>query len=303
VLSIRGSSAIKPEGDFDLADRPDGESNLAWIDRQLKELRVPRAPATFVLLLGGTSIYDFRLQVAQSQLRHDMTPSHWSHAAIISTVSRSIGQSRLLETSLEPAEGFNLPSMYNGIQGARLSRYGDPAYYPNIALIRIPVDPKSWRGEIEGQKSILDQFREQRVVVDVPTLILEWLAFVWGAGKEGNPLLRGYGIPSAAVIESLLGASGYDICPGLDSSASSPEAIWQTAKWWQHYYTAMNLSPMATRYFVADEGEPESSTSGSPRRTAKNAAPRVAGNPRVPPPPRFLAGAKMTEQLFRRRES
>ena len=180
------------------------------------------------------------------------------------------------------------------------SRYGDPAYFPNIALIRIPVDPKSWRGEIEGQKSILDQFREQRVVVDVPTLILEWLAFVWGAGKEGNPLLRGHGIPSAAVIESLLGASGYDVCPGLDSSASSPEAIWQTAKWWQHYYTAMNLTPMATRYFVADEVVP---TSGTARPRAKKTAPRVAGNPRVPPPPRFLAGAKMTEQLFRPRES
>lgn len=110
---------------------------------------------------------------------------------------------------------------------------------------------------------------------------LEWLAFVWGAGREGNPLLRGHGIPSAAVIESLLGASGYDVCPGLDSSASSPEAIWQTAKWWQHYYTAMNLDPMATRYFTADGGEPERSTSGTTRRAAKK-APGVAGNPPAP---------------------
>jgi hypothetical protein len=65
----------------------------------------------------------------------------------------------------------------------------------------------------------------------------------------------------------------------------------------------MNLDPMATRCCTADGGEPERCTSGTTRRAAKKTAPSVAGNPRVPPPPSFLTGAKMTEQLFRRRNS
>lgn len=310
MLPIRGSSAASPKKkNFKLSKRRREEDNLDWLKRQLDELQAQDEPGTLVLLLGGTSIYDFRLQFAQSQLRHDLTPSHWSHAAIISTPSRSVGNSRLLEASLEPSAGFQLPSMYNGVQGALLKRYADPGIYPNIALIRVPVDPKLWRSQVEGQKSILDQFAEQRVVVDVPTQILEWLAYVWGAGDQGNPLMRGHGIPAATVIETLIGAAGYDMCPGLDSSASSPEAFWQTAKWWQDYYDEMQLASMATRYFVADqvEGTEARGTRASGGATKKTAQRATGRTPRTPEQPLFvprlrLSRDRLTEDLFRRRE-
>lgn len=305
MLPMRGSSALKPDDDlFQWAPREPGESNLTWTRRQISDLQIRGKKHTWVLLVGGTTIYDFRLQVAQSQLRHDLTPSYWSHAAIISTVKRALGQSRILETSLEPHEGFQLPPMYNGIQGATLDRYADPEETPNIALIRVPVDPEGWRGEIEGRKSVLGQFAEQRVALDVPKLILEWLGFVWGAGNEGNPLLRGHGIPSAAVIEALIGATGYDLCPGLDSSACSPEAFWQTAKWWQDEARALNLDVLATRYFIADHpqvaGSSTSPRAGSP--TTRKAAPqarRLTSGIRTPTPPRFAIKAQLTQDLFR----
>lgn len=142
--------------------------------------------------------------------------------------------------------------MHNGLQIAPLRRYANPIEYPNIAVIRVPVDSSEWRDNQGAQKSILAQFADQRVVLDVTTLMLEWLAFVWCAGDAGNPLLDGHGVPSAAVIESLLAATGYDMSPGLDTSASSPEAFWQTAKWWQDYYSEMDIVQMETRYHVGD---------------------------------------------------
>ena len=63
------------------------ETNIVWLKRvmpaikKLEEQHVEHP--TFVLLFGGRSAYDFRLRVAQSPFRHDVSPSHWSHAAMI----------------------------------------------------------------------------------------------------------------------------------------------------------------------------------------------------------------------------
>ncbi|WP_328324859.1 hypothetical protein OHA70_34355 [Kribbella sp. NBC_00382] len=336
MLTVRGSSALDPVEQFQQADRGVDEDNLQWVQRQLDELgHDPDQPpeATWLLLVGGTSIYDFRLRVAQSHLRHDMTPSHWSHAALISTVDPALGDSLLLETSLDPQEGFQVPSMFNGVQGATLDRYADPAQYPNVALIKVPVGPDMWLGDLENQKSILGQFAEQRVAVDVPSLILEWLGFVWGAGTAGNPILSGHGIPSAAVIESLIGAAGYDLCPGLDSAASSPEAFWQTAKWWQASVESLSLPTLRTRYFTsAQDGSGSTVTPPTRKRPAakkaapakkaaaakkgaaakkapaarKRTAPESAAEGivdliRTSPPQLRMQASKYTQELFRRR--
>lgn len=271
MLPIRGSAARTADDvHFRAAARDDGEDNLGWLSRQLRELRRRGRSDTFVVLIGGTGIYDFRLMVAQSHLRHDMTPSYWSHAAVlVEPDNRSLGRSLILECSLEPMEGFGLPSRFNGLQGALLSRYADPLSYPNIALLRVPVPVDRWRVGVDDIGPILSQFARQRSVVDVPSLITEWLGFVWGAATEGNPLLRGHGIPSAVVIESILGAAGYDLCPGVDSAAVCPEAFWQTAKWWTQYLDALNLTPLATRYAVAAEDRPGPQTPAPSLRTVK----------------------------------
>lgn len=319
MLTVRGSAALDPvEKHFQRDARAAGEDNLDWVRRQLVALGYDQKgpKATWLLLVGGgASMYDFRLQVAQSHLRHDMTPSHWSHTALISTVDERTGDSLLLETSLEPQEGFQMPSTVNGVQGATLDRYADPLLYPNVALIRVPVDPDLWHGSLENQKSILAQFAEQRVAIDVPSLILEWLAFVWGAGASGNPILSGHGIPSAAVIESLIGAAGYDLCPGLDSAASSPEAFWQTAKWWQASVEAMKIKPLQTRYFIHGQDPATADADATPpprkRAAAKRSAPTKKTTPakkspatrkptsETPIPPQFEA-SHLTRELFRR---
>jgi hypothetical protein len=289
--------------------------NLQWLNKQVKELRRKGTEDTFVILFGGRrSIYDFRLQVAQSHLRADLAPSHWSHVAMISTPTSNqlSARTRILEVSLEPFEGFQVPCMHNGLQAAPLNRYASPAQYPNVALIRVPVRRAAWQNNHNGQKSILAQFADQRSVLDVTSLMLEWLAFVWASGDAGNPLLNGHGIPSAAVIESLLGAAGYDMSPGLDTSASSPEAFWQTAKWWQTYYENMGIEQMVTRYVVADElaGEGLGGSLAPAAGTAKNsdrkkATKRAESRPRGLaaarlPEPKMFAADSMTAAMFRR---
>lgn len=268
MIGFRGSNATAPSPNCRAAARGRRQDNVAWVAAQAKALssgRLGKTPASFVLLLGGTSSYDFRLRVAQSHLRADLTPSPWSHAALLLDTEGSVGgESELLESSLEPWEGFQVASTVNGLQVAPLRRYADPEAYPNVALIRVPVDPARWRDTLDDRKSIREQFANQRSVLDVPALLLEWLGYVWCVGGAPNPLVAGQGVPSAAVIESLIGAAGYDISPGIDTSASSPEALWQTAQWWQQYFDDMAIEQMHTRHHQSDAMPgPRSAAAGS----------------------------------------
>src|SRR4029453_8059941 len=153
-------------------------------------------------------------------------------------------------------------------------------------LLRVPVDLARWHAPAGDVGPILDQFAKQRSVADVPSLIAEWLAFLGGAGVEGNPLLRGHGIPSAVVIDSLLGAAGYDLCPGVDSAATCPEAFWQTAKWWTQYLEALNIVPLTTRHNIPGEDQPSAPLEKVP--SFEPAMPRI---PRLPT-------SDLTERLF-----
>jgi hypothetical protein len=86
--------------------------------------------------------------------------------------------------------------------------------------------------------------------LDAIELIVSWLSFVWGVGKTGNPLLEGIGMPSAAMIETVINAAGFELTPGLASSSSCPEAIWQSAKWWHNYYETRQESGISGSYFA-----------------------------------------------------
>ena len=85
---------------------------------------------------------------------------------------------------------------------------------------------------------IWTRFKKQRADIDCVELTLLWLGYVWGVGRALNPLLDGYGTPSAAFIESLTSANDFDLTPGLESRASCPEAIWQSARWWHEYHAS-----------------------------------------------------------------
>jgi len=239
MLSIRSSPASAPNPQLVSLSRPRNQTNLAWLQRAVKGKKAGGSP--LVVLLGGTDPVSFRLRVAQSHARHDLTPSSWSHVVLVEPPAGEVATATAWEISLDPAGGFGYPPSTNGVQRADLRRYDDAGRYPNIAVLYVPV-------EIAPVREALQRFMRQRAAMDAVDLVTRWLPYVWGSGRTTNPLLDGLGLPSAAMAEMVLGSAGFELSPGVASSASCPESIWQAARWWHDYQGREGLTPLTGAY-------------------------------------------------------
>jgi hypothetical protein len=212
-------------------ERTPGETNEQWLRRAIDGRRVETGKEwSLLLLVGGNDPLSFRLRVSQSHVRHDLSPSAWSHVLFVSALSRTLAESPTREVSLATRfgdYGFPLPS--NGLQEGRLGVYLNTELFPNLALLSVPVPTADAAASI-------DALRWQRSMLDVPQLIVRWLGYCWGVGVPASPLADGIGIPAAAIIEAAFAAKGFDLTPGLESRSSCPEAIWQAATWWHGFY-------------------------------------------------------------------
>ena len=196
------------------------ETNSSWLDRISKSNKFEGGG---LLLLGGNSVADFRIRYAQAHLRHDLTPSYWSMVAI------TLDQRSLYTVPLHwKAELSEMPHT-NGIRKSSFSEYDDPVHFPNIAFIRFSSTTKE-------MIRFAERLKLQRSVVDLPSLVLSWLGYVWAVGDSINPLTTGRGLPSAVFAETVFGIAGIELTPGLATQSSCPEAIWQAAKWWSAFY-------------------------------------------------------------------
>jgi len=223
MLSIRQSDAVSSNVSLDEVKALPGESNSSW----LKRVGAERG----VLLLGGASVSHFRIRVAQSHARADLKPSCWSLAGLL------MGNQKFLSVPLELCGDEAELAQNNAVQTCNIADYDDPARFPNIAVIRFTSDTKMIldlaqlvSGDPETKKPA------QRSIVDLPSLMVPWLSYIWIAGKAPNPLAESLGLPSAVFIETVYGMAGIELTPGLSSAASCPEAIWQAAKYWQNFY-------------------------------------------------------------------
>lgn len=223
MISIRQSGAVSSNVSLDEVKAEPGESNSAWLKR------VGAEPG--VLLLGGATLSHFRMRVAQSHARADLKPSCWSLAGLL------MGDQKFLSVPLELCGDSAELAQRNGVQTCSMADYDDPARFPNIAVIRFTSDTKMIldlaklvSGDPETKQPA------QRGIVDLPTLMLPWLSYIWICGKASNPLAETLGLPSAVFIETVYGMAGIELTPGLSSSASCPEAIWQAAKYWHNFY-------------------------------------------------------------------
>lgn len=234
-MSVRvlRSTAAKPNPALIELVREAREDNFAWIRRAVqKSLGGKVKGQSLLVLVGGDDPLSFRLRIAQSHVRHDLSPSAWSHVLFVEALAELLGDSHTVEISLMPHDGFGsfgYPAPTNGIQSGRLDAYQSGTLFPNIALLAVAVSPTSI-------KASLDQLKFQRSILDCPQLILKWLSYCWGVGVPASPLAEGYGIPSSAVLEAAFAVNNFDLTPGLESRSSCPEAIWQAANWWQEYY-------------------------------------------------------------------
>lgn len=223
-------------------------SDVARENPLLEEVSAPTqetvgAPANFawlestgyrdgVLLLGGTSIVDFRMRVAQSELRQDLLPSFWSTCGLL------IDGKVLMTARVDAISNSSARVERNGLEAVTLdaaSHYGDPALYPNIAILQFTEDYAAIRENVA-------RIGQERNIVDLLAQIVAWLGYCWAVGGSSNPLTHGHGIPSATLVERAHGLAGIDLSPGLPSASSCPEAIWQAARWWYEAYDAVETS-------------------------------------------------------------
>jgi hypothetical protein len=152
-----------------------------------------------------------------------MSPSHWSQAALLL-------EDKLIEVPLDSIFGF--PPSSNGLCSSSIAKYDDPTNFPNVAMLGITAD-------VNEVQAATDKLRLQRGQIDLVEHIVVWLAYSWGAGKSSNPLLEGFGVPSAVFVEMVIGNAGIDLTPGIPSRTACPEAFWQAARWWADYYKSV----------------------------------------------------------------
>jgi hypothetical protein len=223
MIPNRESPAFEPNELLEALPPQEGEGNADWFARSpIRE---------GILLLGGSSLADFRLRVAQSQLRRDVTPSYWSLSGLV----REDGS--FSTVPLQFPDVSDVPRT-NAVQVMSIEEVDDPVRWPNIAVLRFSDDH-------DFVEAYAARVAHRRTIVDLPELIVAWLGFVWATGEARNPLLSGSAVPSAAFVEAAHSLAGIELTPGLSSSASCPEAMWQGVKWWHEYY-AGTLAVSAT---------------------------------------------------------
>jgi hypothetical protein len=215
VIPSRDSPATTPNTLLTPAEDETGRSNLAW----LRSGRLRRG----ILLLGGTSLADFRIRVAQSGLRSDLSPSYWSLCGVLVDA-----EGTFLSVPLQPLDVSDVPET-NAVQTCQLADFDDVERWPNIAVLRFTRDPEPVLRNARLVSS-------RRTILDLPDLVHAWLGYVWAVSGADNPLLTAQGLPSAAFVEAAHALAGVEITPGLSSAASCPEAIWQAVKRWHDYY-------------------------------------------------------------------
>lgn len=215
------SPDVRKNSKFKSVKPTKNEGNKEWLHRILKENDFP---GQGLLLIGGNSIPDFHIRVAQSYLRHDLSPSYWSLTGIL------IDSDTFYSVPLQWDGELEEMPRRNGIQICRLSDYDDPERYPNFAFVRFAEDAEQilkYAERLQLQRSS---------VIDLVSLVVSWLEYVWGVRQKGNPLFEGEGVPSAVFVEAVYGICGIELTPGLETASSCPESIWQAAKWWSSFY-------------------------------------------------------------------
>lgn len=227
---------IKNNAELKRLTASEGESNTAWLERAFQDGITREAS---LILLGGNSMADFRVRVAQSHLRFDLTPSYWSMVAVLTEGNT------LYSVPLDLTGDISQIPYVNAVREYQLSEFDDAAKFPNIAVIQLTTTPEKVVKNVQAMKF-------QRGLIDLPALVLSWLRYVWCVGKQTNPLLDGEGLPSAVFAETLFGLAGIELTPGLATASTCPEAIWQAAKWWASFYeeTSSLTAPVHAQVIV-----------------------------------------------------
>jgi len=243
MLPILNSDTINPSNIFKESKRPAGQNNVKWLQEHLCK----KKGYLNLLLLGGRSLVDYRLRIAQSHLRDDMTPSSWSSVLIVTNIEKNFEMTELIEISLDLKKVFDVSISNNAVNDmSTIKSYANANKYPNIAVLSFMCD-------VDKIKNAINIYKKNRGNNDSYEHILKWLGFIIGVGKSSNPLFEGYGIPSAVFAETIVNSIGFELTPGLPNAISTPEAIWQSARWWKEFHVSKEEKGISGYYSRSHE--------------------------------------------------
>jgi hypothetical protein len=236
VIPVRESAAELPNDRLKAHDAHAREGNSAWFKRCPVQAGI--------VLIGGSSLVDFRLRYAQSELRSDLSPSYWSLCGLID-------ERGLIRTAPLQLDDVSTVPVRNAVRTLAIDQFDDPELWPNVAVL-------SFVEQHAVVAAHADRVARRRTIVDLPPLVLDWLAYAWAVNEGINPLNTGRGMPSAAFVHAAHSLAGIELTPGLASTAACPEAIWQAVKWWHEYYSgvveigaASEVTPIVPRGYYA----------------------------------------------------
>jgi hypothetical protein len=221
-----------------------GSGNRVFFERVLQKLDED-ALRCAILLVGGSDFRALTVRRAQSLLRFDRTPSHWSHAGIIVKPKRDTS-ARGLEVTLWPRDAKAQAPADNGVTAFALRDYADEARYPNLALLCFTDAPMAKNAADKKKQAALpdaaaikarmlkalENPNVDRVRFPLWDQLAPWAAYAYGPDGTPNPLTQGTPLPSAALCELAFEGAGIDITPGATSSNVCPEHLWATFKYW-----------------------------------------------------------------------
>lgn len=205
-------------------------------------------------LLGQRDLPGVTVRQAQSVLRWDLRPSCWSHAFLVAEPvkadAKAVAPTMIKEVALYSRTGRFPEPANNGVTGAGLGVYHDPTIDANVALLCVDMSSS----EIE---SVSDRATRQpnldRARYDLWSTLGVWESYLWSGAELPNPLRQGFPIPSASFVEYCFEAIQLDVAPGGSERNSSPEHLWNGAKWWASTFTQWG-HPISGYYVLRDTG-------------------------------------------------
>jgi hypothetical protein len=245
----------------DLTKRFKGKDNADFLAEVAKELAaLAKEPAVdgrgfdpnglaCIGLMGEYGLIQYGIRRAQEVLRVDGSPSYWSHAFLFASAMGRTGKDNrdpgkspwIWESTLEPASLMNRFVDRNGVGPRRYSDYAEGAFkvfgehsIPNIAVIAIALTP-------EERKAILDRADDpdvDRLRYDILGLLGTWYAYLTNRANRPNPLSEGHAIFCSAYVQLAYDAVGIDLAPGAHQRNTSPEHLWQAARYMQGSFRA-----------------------------------------------------------------
>lgn len=223
MLPVIKSQSSAPNKNYAESARKPGESNKEWLIRHWDE-----PDTSQVVLIGGVSATSQRIRLAQSHVRHDFTPSSWSHVGLLLLDKAEKEFAFYQAFPLVETMALSYPPATNAVFVHDMDMFDDPEKFPNISSIPVP-------GNVVDILHAVEQFKYQRAICDTVRLTVEWISYLWGV-KSGSPLMDEQGEPSACFIESVMRGVGVELSPSVNARVACPESIYQSAMWWHDFY-------------------------------------------------------------------